>query len=70
MIDDYDTSGILSSWGINIRNEKIYFFENIDFTMPDCENGFYIVSAKVKISIAPLYFNNIVRIIFILRCKI
>ncbi len=48
LIDDYDTSGILASWGINIKDEKIYFFENMDSIMQDCENGFYIVSAKSK----------------------
>lgn len=48
LVDNYDISGILDSWGIDITDEKIYFFENMNFTIPDGDNGFYIVSAKSK----------------------
>lgn len=45
---DDDIESLMGAWGIDIENEKAYYFTNMDLSIPDCENGFYVVTAKSK----------------------
>ena len=45
---DDDIESLMGAWGIDIENETAYYFTNMDLSIPDCENGFYVVTAKSK----------------------